>query len=182
MSSDWAMWRAACQGHEASAVQLVRRLTPQAMGLARQLLRHQEDAEDVVQESFLRLWGAQPSDTRGAALATYFNTIVINRCKTWLGQRRELSTDPEQLADWIDAAPPGDETDDTTGEALDAPRLQAAMLRLPARQRMALAMWAYADADAAGIARSLELDTNAAHQLLHRAKAALRRCLQEKPS
>lgn len=182
MSSDWAMWHAACQGHEASAVELVRRLTPQAMGLARQLLVRHEDAEDAVQESFLRLWGTRPSDSHGAALATYFNTIVINRCKTWLVRRRELSTDPEQLAEWIDARPPDDEAAHPAGDALDGPRLQAAMLRLPARQRMALAMWAYADADAAGIARSLELDTNAAHQLLHRAKAALRRCLQENPS
>lgn len=182
MSSDWAMWHAACEGHEPSAIQLVRRLTPQAMGLARQLLTKQEDAEDVVQESFLRLWGARPSDAHGAALSTYFNTIVINRCKTWLMRRRELSTDPEQLAEWIDAGPPGDEPDHPAGDALDAPRLQAAMLRLPARQRMALAMWAYADADAAGIARALELDTNAAHQLLHRAKVALRRCLQENPT
>ena len=63
--------------------------------------------------------------------------------------------------------------------AVDAPRLQAAMARLPARQRMALAMWAYADADVADIARSMELERNAAHQLLHRAKAALRQQLQE---
>ena len=181
MSSDWAMWHAACQGHEASAVELVRRLTPQAMGLARQLLVRHEDAEDAVQESFLRLWGARPSDAHGAALATYFNTIVINRCKTWLVRRRELSTDPDQIAEWIDAGPPGDEAGHPAGDALDAPRLQAAMLRLPARQRMALAMWAYADADVPEIARSLELDTNAAHQLLHRAKAALRRGLQENP-
>lgn len=179
MSSDWAMWHAACQGHEPSAILLVRQLTPQATGLARQLLRHHEDAEDVVQESFLRLWGAQPSDTRGAALATYFNTIVINRCKTWLVRRRELSTDPEQLAGWIDAEAPPNDASELAGAALDAPRLQAAMHALPARQRMALAMWAYADADVAQIARALELDTNAAHQLLHRAKAALRRGLQE---
>ena len=181
MSADWAAWRAALQGKEDCATRLVRQLTPQAMGLARQLLRRHEDAEDVVQESFLRLWGAQPSETRGAALATYFNTIVINRCKTWLVKRHELSTDPEQLAEWIDAAPPADHTADTASDALDAPRLRAAMLQLPARQRMALAMWAYADADVAQIARSLELDTNAAHQLLHRAKATLRRSLQENP-
>lgn len=182
MSSDWAVWHAACQGHEASAVQLVRRLTPQAMGLARQLLPRWEDAEDAVQESFLRLWGAQPSDTRGAALATYFNTIVINRCKSWLVRRQELSTDPEQLAEWIDADSPHEGSGESAVEALDAPRLQAAMLRLPARQRMALAMWAYADADVSQIARSLDIDANAAHQLLHRAKSALRRGLQETPS
>lgn len=182
MSSDWAMWHAACQGHEASAVDLVRRLTPQAMGLARQLLRRHEDAEDAVQESFLRLWGARPSEARGATLATYFNTIVINRCRSWLVRRQELSTDPERLAEWMDADSPGDDGDAPASEALDAPRLQAAMLQLPARQRMALAMWAYADAEPAEIARSLELDTNAAHQLLHRAKASLRRCLKENPS
>ncbi len=53
------------------------------------------------------------------------------------------------------------------------------MARLPARQRMALAMWAYADADVPQIARALELDANAAHQLLYRAKMALRSLLQE---
>ena len=53
------------------------------------------------------------------------------------------------------------------------------MARLSPRQRMALAMWAYADADLAAIARALELDANAAHQLLHRAKAALRQHLKE---
>jgi RNA polymerase sigma-70 factor (ECF subfamily) len=179
MSSDWDMWHAACQGHEASAVRLVRSLTPQAMGLARQLLVRQEDAEDVVQESFMRLWGSRPSDTRGASLATYFNTIVINRCRSWLVRRRELSTDPDQLAEWIDATPSADVPADPAEKAQEGPRIRAAMLLLPARQRMALAMWAYADADVAQIARSLELDTNAAHQLLHRAKSTLRRSLQE---
>jgi RNA polymerase sigma-70 factor, ECF subfamily len=42
-------------------------------------------------------------------------------------------------------------------------------------------MWAYADADVATIARSLQIDSNAAHQLLHRAKTALRQLLQETP-
>ena len=57
--------------------------------------------------------------------------------------------------------------------------LAASMARLSRRQRMALAMWAYADADVPAIARALELDANAAHQLLHRAKAALRQHLKE---
>ena len=176
----WALWRSACGGDEGSAAALVRQLTPQAMGLARQLLPQQEDAEDVVQEAFLRLWSARPDEARGATLATYFNTIVINRCKTWLTRRRELSTDPEELTGWADAlVPDGATAGDPAGPALDAQRLQAAMHRLPPRQRMALAMWAYADADAAEIALALALDTNAAHQLLHRARQTLRRCFQE---
>ena len=142
-------------------------------------LRDKALAEDAVQESFLRLWTSQARDTGQARLATYFNTIVINRCKSWLVRRRELSADPEQLTELSDAqqathTPVADDL-----PASSAAQLQPPMARLPARQRMALAMWAYADADVADIARSMELERNAAHQLLHRAKAALRQQLQE---
>ena len=172
----WALWHAACVGDAASATRLVHQLTPQAHGLAMQMLARREDAEDVVQEAFLRLWGSRPSDAHGATLATFFNTIVINRCKTWLTRRHEFSADPEQLTELSDAQQQADQA----LPALDATQLQTTMARLPARQRMALAMWAYADADVAEIARSMELDRNAAHQLLYRAKAALRQQLQER--
>ena len=175
---DWALWRRACAGEAEAAAALVRRLTPQAPGLARQLLRSAEDAEDMVQESFLRLWGSRPSEARGAALATFFNTIVINRCKTLLGQRRELATEPETLEALAEAQPlAGAEA------RVERAALLAALGRLPARQCMALAMWAFADAEVPEIARALALETNAAHQLLHRAKQALRRQLApEDPS
>jgi RNA polymerase sigma-70 factor (ECF subfamily) len=176
---DWSLWHAACRGDEASATRLVHHLTPQAHGLAMQMLARREDAEDVVQESFLRLWSSRPSDAHGAALATFFNTIVINRCKTWLVRRRELSADPEQLTELSDAQQEARSSATDDWPALSAAQWQAAIARLPARQRMALAMWAYADADVADIARSLELDRNAAHQLLHRAKAALRQQILE---
>ncbi len=178
---EWALWRGACDGDAGSAAALVRRLTPQAYGLAMQILARREDAEDAVQESFLRLWGSRPSDAMGATLATYFNTIVINRCKTRLAQRRELAAAPDELVELADAhqqrseaAAAGDATD-----AMDAASIQRAMARLAPRQRMALAMWAYADADVADIARAMELEVNATHQLLHRAKTALRLQLQE---
>jgi RNA polymerase sigma-70 factor (ECF subfamily) len=133
-----------------------------------------------VQDAFARLWRSAPSDTRGASLATYFNTIVINRCRSLLTGRREHATDHEVLTELQDTAQ-GSEADGTQraeAAALDRPgtqaRLSAALARLPMRQRMAVVMWAYADASVADIARTLDLDPNATHQLLHRAKHALR--------
>ena len=172
----WTLWHASCAGDAASAKRLVHQLTPQAHGLAMQMLARQEDAEDAVQEAFLRLWGSRPSDAQGATLATYFNTIVINRCKSALTRRREFSTDPEQLTELSDAQ----QSTNLGLPAFGASQLQTAMARLPTRQRMALAMWAYADADVAEIARSLGIEPNAAHQLLYRAKAAMKPLLQEK--
>lgn len=178
---DWALWQRACNGDGPGATLLVRHLAPQAHGIAMQLLRKNEDAQDVVQESFLRLWNSEPSDARGARLATYFNTIVINRCKTHLVQRREFPADHDTLVGLSDAqqaAEPADEQD----PVYSAHELQQAMVTLGARQRMALAMWAYADAGPAEIARALEMEVNAAHQLLHRAKLALRSRLEGRPS
>lgn len=181
---DWQLWRQARSGQAASAARLVRELTPQAYGLAIRLVGRREDAEDAVQEAFLRLWRSEPSDTRGARLSTYFNTIVLNRCRSLLVGRREQPTEHEALTVLHDAhqssgaATDGDPGPAAWGEADARARLARGLARLPARQRMAIAMWTYADASVAEIARTLELDPNAAHQLLHRAKQALRAQLE----
>jgi RNA polymerase sigma-70 factor, ECF subfamily len=130
-----------------------------------------------VQTAFVRLWQSRPSDAHGARLATYFNTIVINGCRNLLVRRRELATDPVTLQVLVD----GGAEPTTAGQAgptdsTAARTLASAMQQLPARQRLALAMWAHGDASAAEIARALDIDTNAAHQLLHRARQSLRRC------
>lgn len=175
----WALWQRACEGDPGSARSLVQLLTPTALALARQMLGKPEDAEDAVQESFLRLWSARPEDLHGAQLSTYFNTIVLNRCRTQLVRRRELTMAPDDLVvlqdlqqTHTDAAgtPPWDTV--TPQQLLDT------LAKLPARQRLALAMWAYADASAADIAQALEIDANSAHQLLHRARAGLRQALK----
>ena len=175
----WALWRAASGGDPQSARRLVQQLTPTALALARQMLGRQEDAEDVVQESFLRLWGARPSDDAGAQLATYFHTIVLNRCRSHLVRQRELSLGPDELTALHDRHQQEAEAPASDEPGTDPARLQAALGALPARQRMALAMWAYADAQAPEIATALDIDTNAAHQLLFRAKRSLRERLQE---
>ena len=175
----WALWQRACDGDPGSARSLVQLLTPGALAMARQMLGRQEDAEDAVQESFLRLWSASPDDTRGAQLSTYFNTIVLNRCRTQLVRRRELGMEPADLAALQDQQQV--QADETAGDDLASvtpQHLRDSMARLPARQRMAIAMWAYADASAADIGQALEIDANSAHQLLHRAKAGLRQALK----
>lgn len=110
---DWALWQAARDGDERSARMLVGRLAPQALALARGFLRRDEDAEDAVQESFVRLWRSRPDAGRGGSLATYFNTIVLNRCRTRAGARVDLPTEQADLEAMLereqaDAATGGD--------------------------------------------------------------------------
>ena len=176
----WAEWRAATGGDPASARALVARLTPPALALARQVLGRPEDAEDVVQDSFLRLWSARPEDQASAQVSTYFHTIVLNRCRSVLSRQREWATDPDELQTLQEQqAEPSTEHSgiDRLDNALQHRLLHSALTALPPRQRLALALWAYADADAAAIGQALGIEANAAHQLLHRAKRQLRSAL-----
>lgn len=174
----WALWQRACEGDPGSARSLVQLLTPTALALARQMLGKPEDAEDAVQESFLRLWSARPEDLHGAQLSTYFNTIVLNRCRTQLVRRRELTMAPDDLVVLQDLQQAHTDAAGTPAwDAVTPQQLLDTLAQLPARQRLALAMWAYADASAADIAQALEIDANSAHQLLHRARTGLRQAL-----
>jgi len=174
-SGDWALWQAACAGDPDAARAVIDRLTPMALALARRVLQHPQDAQDMVQEAFLRLWRAQPSDTRGAQLSTYFHTLVLNRCRTHLVRQREWATDPVDMVELVDAQ---DWVNAQDGPDYPAHVIDQALRRLPARQRLALTLWAHADAQPPDIARELDIDVNAAHQLLHRARARLRQLLE----
>ena len=59
-----------------------------------------------------------------------------------------------------------------------ADQVQQALMQLPPRQRLALNLWAHHDASVADIAHTLDIPSNAAHQLLHRAKINLKHHLK----
>jgi RNA polymerase sigma factor (sigma-70 family) len=58
-----------------------------AYNLARWLLKNQEDAEDMVQESYLRAFRFYPSFHEGSNSRAWFLRIVRNTCYTALGAR-----------------------------------------------------------------------------------------------
>jgi RNA polymerase sigma-70 factor (ECF subfamily) len=61
-----------------------------AYNLARWMLHNEHDAEDVVQESFLRAFKSF-SGYYGGNSKAWLLTIVRNSCYTWLQQKRALS-------------------------------------------------------------------------------------------
>jgi RNA polymerase sigma-70 factor (ECF subfamily) len=58
-----------------------------AYNLARWLMRNQEDAEDMVQESYLRAFRFFASFHEGSNCSAWFLRIVRNTCYTALGAR-----------------------------------------------------------------------------------------------
>lgn len=101
-----------------------------AYNLARWLTRNEHDAEDVVQEAYLRAFkffgGYHGGDSRAWLLA-----IVRNTCYTWLQQnrRRELTEELDEEAQGIESQTPNPET--SLLQNVDHQMLKRALEALP---------------------------------------------------
>lgn len=111
----------------------------------------EEAAEDVVQESFVRLcrnW--ERTDRPGA----YLRTVVVSRCRSWQ-RRRVLERQPRPRVATC-------EVDSEARELLDA------LTRLGVRQRSALVLRFYADMSEADVAKALGCRPGTVKSLVHR--------------
>lgn len=129
------------------------------------MLGNTADAQDVVQEGFIKLLNSR---FRGESkLATYFHTLIARLCLDRLrspGRAHELWEEDNLTED------PSPNPEQTLALHQSADQVQQALMQLPPRQRLALNLWAHHDASVADIAHTLDIPTNATHQLLHRAK------------
>src|SRR5262249_13778175 len=109
--------------------------------LARWLTRNEHDAEDVVQEAYVR--AVRSFDRyRGGDARAWILTIVRNTCYTWLRQNRAEST----LAGGVDdgtadlPADPANEPEAQLMRGVAAESLRDALQALPAEFREALVL------------------------------------------
>jgi len=108
-----------------------------AYNLARWLTRNDHDAEDVVQEAYLRAFRFWES-FRGADPRAWLLAIVRNTCFTWLQQNRKPSTELNEDMPDLNSA-------NTNPEALllanvDAEMLRRAVEELPLEFREAIVL------------------------------------------
>jgi RNA polymerase sigma-70 factor (ECF subfamily) len=87
--------------HVAGFAELYQTHGPRMKSLAYNLLHNRSDAEDAVQETFLKAFHAQTGFRGGAALSTWLYRILINTCYD-IGRRRTSRRDKDTVA--LDAA------------------------------------------------------------------------------
>src|SRR5215207_9894718 len=136
----------------------------------RQMLsRHsRQDAEDVLQDVFVRAYGALRSDSRELNVRAWLYRVAHNRCIDHLRRPRpaaseiyEMSRTP--LLDPVDEAQRRD----------DLKRLVADVARLPEQQRSALLMRELDGLSYADLAAALDVSVPAVKSLLVRARVGL---------
>jgi RNA polymerase sigma-70 factor (ECF subfamily) len=164
---------------------------------AYRMLGSYQDAEDVVQETYLRAWRGHDQFEGRASIRTWLYRIATRVCLTALENkgRRVLpsglagpSADPTTpLArrgdvPWLQPLPDASVTSDTDDPATIAARREstrlafvAALQGLPARQRAALMLRDVLAWPAADVAELLDLSVAAVNSALQRARAQLAR-------
>jgi RNA polymerase sigma-70 factor, ECF subfamily len=154
--------------------QLVERNIDRAYGLALRILGNAADAEDVIQDAFVRAWVHRQNWQAGRAkFSTWLYRVVVNRCI-------DLKRAPKGV--WIEDVPePMDEADDA-GEALHKRevfgRLDAALGRLPEQQRIVLVLSYHEEMSNGEIAELLETTVSAVESLLKRGRRRLRELMR----
>lgn len=152
---------------------LVQEYTGRAFGLALRIVRSTPDAEEVVQDAFVRAWKALPSFRADATFGTWLYRIVTNcaldRCARL--KNRALREAPLEAHDsHMDARAAGTGTEDGAEHA----RLARLVASLPAIQRAVVTLYYLQDRSVAEVAATLHLNENTVKTHLHRARATLR--------
>jgi RNA polymerase sigma-70 factor, ECF subfamily len=167
-ASDEALVAAARAGSDAAFTAIVHRYEPQLVAYARQVLggRH-HDAEECVQDAFVRALRAMRAGENDIALRPWLHTIVRNRCFDQL-RRPNRTTDLEPHEAMLPDTGPGPVS--TIGRREELERVLGGLGTLPDRQRQALVMHELEDRSHSQIGRALGVSAGASKALVHRAR------------
>ena len=165
-------------GEEAAFDQLFERWASRLLRYLERMVREPAVAEELLQETFLRVHRAREGYRPEARFSTWLYTIATNVARNEL--RRPFRRAPHESADDAgdDDAPlqlAAEQPD--TEDVVDARRagedVESALLRLPERQRAALWMSAVEGMAYAEIAAALDATEKSVKALVHRARVAL---------
>jgi RNA polymerase sigma-70 factor (ECF subfamily) len=163
--------RRARDGDEDAFRMLMDRHRARAFGIALRITRSPADAEDVVQQAFVRAWHALGQFRADSAFGTWLHRIVARRA---LDRASQLKLHRER-EDQVDVAALR-----LVGSAIEGRdvilirRLEQLMRRLTPAQRAVVTLFYWEETSVEEIARTLRMPENTVKTHLSRARAALR--------
>jgi RNA polymerase sigma factor (sigma-70 family) len=186
--ADAADVRRAAEGDEAAFEVLVLRHQRPVYNLAWRLLGDRDDAEDAVQEAFLRAWRALPRFRGDASFRTWLTGIAINVCRNRLAGaaarrrratvslvRRDAASGEEGIVEPVDPAP-GPEA--VTGARESRAALERALAELSPEHREIILLREMSGLEYEELASVLGCALGTVKSRIARARGALRRALE----
>jgi RNA polymerase sigma-70 factor (TIGR02960 family) len=185
---------AALAGDERAFAELVERHRRELHVHCYRMLGSFEEAEDLVQETFLRAWRGRGRFEGGTGFRAWLYRIATNACLDALRSSRRrvpslhsfaevpwLQPYPDRLLDELAASDTEPDAVVVARETIELTYLAVIQL-LPPRQRAVLILRDVLDWSAAETASALDTSVAAANSALQRARATLRARLPARPS
>jgi RNA polymerase sigma factor (sigma-70 family) len=148
---------------------LIERYQGVVFGLCYRMMSHRQDAEDVVQETFLRALRAITTFDAARPLRPWLLEIAANRCRTALARRarRPSSAASEPIEDHVDPRPGLADPDDLAGE------LERGLQGLRPEYRLVFVLFHEQNLSYDEIAQAVSRPVGTVKTWLHRARAQL---------
>lgn len=180
VAADAALATRAAGGDEPAFGQLMRRHKEPLYRVLRRLTGHDEDALDLVQESFVAAWRGLPGYDPSRPFGAWLRRIAINKARD-RARRRAVrrfvaallpgDVEPANLAD------PAPSPETAAGDAQALRRLDAAIAALPAALKEPLVLTAIDGMSQLVAGEALGISEKAVEMRVRRARAALRAAL-----
>lgn len=161
------------RAHAAFSV-LVRRHAERFRRVAFRFIGTREEAEDIVQECFVKLWDRPQlwNAGGGAKFTTWFYRVVVNRCHDVRKTRRTVP-----IAEGVEFADTRDLQDAQLDKLQKARAMEAAFRTLPENMQTSLNLSFYEDLPNKESAEIMGLSLKAFQSLLMRSKDALKQAV-----
>ena len=179
-----AAWmEALCAGDRRAYQAIVNRHCQAISHYALRMLGNQSDAEDITQETFLRLWlKADQWQASKSKLTTWLHRIAHNLCIDHMRKHSRLQTleETDELSSDSQAQWQVSGLESSEAEQQDEDRLAmltAAVSRLPEAQRSALMLCTYSGFSNQEAAAIMSISVKALESVLARARRTLRATL-----
>lgn len=162
---------------------LVRTHSSRLLSVARRFLSNEHDAQDALQDAFIRAFRAIGTFEERAQLHTWLHRIVVNSALMKLRERRRKPEEsiedllPTFAADGHQASESRDWSDAVLERKESAQVVRQAIARLPEQYRVVLMLRDLEERDTTETAALLGTSSNVVKVRLHRARQALRTLL-----
>jgi RNA polymerase sigma-70 factor (ECF subfamily) len=172
---DDALLQRLALGDESAMRVMVARKLPRLVGLCARMLGDAAEAEDVAQETFLRIWKQAVRWRPGRArFDTWIYKVALNLCYDRLRKRRNISLEeaPDAIGDGVGIEAGAVEVDQGQG-------VKRALAAIAPRQREAIILVYYESLSNVAAAEAMGISVDALESLLARGRRALHALLMK---
>lgn len=167
------------EGNQQDYTILIKQYQANVFRTAMGLLHNKEDAEEITQDVFVKVYQSLSSFNGKAAFSTWLYRITVNTSLNYL-QKKKRRRFWVGLSDILQVASKDRSVETIIAERSENELVRQALDALPEKQRLAFIFTKYEELPQKQVAEIMNISPGAVEQLLLRAKANLKKILEKK--